>query len=187
LNRFERGEPPDCLAARQEKAAVWASFDSTSCYKAVRQALLACSDETCAFCGGCFAQSTETIEHFVPKSGPHGQAHLTFAWGNLFPACMRCNHSKGDRWNEALLKPDESDYSPFRFLCFNPADGSLSPYPGLSPADTHRVEVTFDLYQLNRVVLKKSRRSFAMQWAIARKIDPNLALDNYRFLQELMT
>jgi uncharacterized protein (TIGR02646 family) len=112
--------------------------------------LLAMTQAHCAYCDGWPMDATgqPTIDHFRPKSR---YPHLAFAWGNLFPSCDRCQGSngKGDEWNEALLKPDDLDYSFERYFVYDMVSGWLEPNPAASAPDYERALVTIDLLGLN--------------------------------------
>lgn len=186
MDRFERGAAPACLSVAQTELCVgqfnantaWNIFRGRVCYGVVRSALMNTSSQTCAFCAGGFAQSPESIEHFQPKAGAHGNPNTVLEWANLFPACMRCQQAKGDGYSPALLKPDADEYSPAQFFIANADDGSLEAVPG---DESKRAEVTINTYQLNRAALKRERRRVIKTLGEA----ANQPAEEYRYLAEL--
>ncbi len=120
--------------------------------------LLAMTQVHCAFCDGNWKIPTSdpTVEHFRPKS--HDSfAHLAMVWENLFPACVRCQTRKRERWSDSPspLAPDEA----FRFadhFRFGD-DGHLDPL-------TERAKATEKLYKLNDKRLKAARVVHREEW-----------------------
>ena len=106
--------------------------------------------EHCSYCDGFPINATgqPTIDHFRPK---HRFLGLAFAWENLFYACDRCQgrNGKGEQWSDPLLKPDESDYSFFRYFRYVNATGRLEPNPEASTEDQRRATETIRIFRLN--------------------------------------
>lgn len=69
----------------------------------------------------------ETIDHFRPKSGPNGRLDLGYEWANLFYCCDHCQQMKDDKYEEALLKPDEQEYAFDIYFQWDFATGELHP------------------------------------------------------------
>lgn len=112
----------------------------------------------CSFCDGypmTDDMTSETIEHFRPKSGPHARPDLRLTWENLFACCSGCQNAKRDLWHEALLKPDESDYSFDRYFSCAFTTGKLTPKRRLPEADRVRAEKSIQLYDLNRYAARR--------------------------------
>lgn len=168
MRKFERRVAPDCL---QENADVWnaefaakraadpkATFRwrNDDCYQTFRKVLTASSQECCAFCDVPLGPgSLETVEHFRPKSK---FPELAYHWENLFPCCDVCQNIKGEDFDEALLKPDASDYTFERYFLANGRTGALEIPASNSPEDQKRAEITCSIYGLNTPARCKARR-----------------------------
>lgn len=99
--------------------------------------------------------SRETIDHVRPKSA---SPELAYAWENLFPACDQCQQVKGERFDDALLRPDDARYRFERFFVFNSRTGALDPNPQASDEDQRRASVTIKLLGLNSPIRANARR-----------------------------
>jgi uncharacterized protein (TIGR02646 family) len=121
----------------------------------------------CSFCDGypmTDSMTSETIEHFRPKSGPHASPDLRLAWDNLFACCSGCQNAKRDQWDEALLKPDEPGYSFERYFSCEFTTGKLVPKRRLRDEARTRVERTIQLYDLNRYAPRRLDMFLSRPW-----------------------
>jgi uncharacterized protein (TIGR02646 family) len=104
------------------------------------------------------------IEHFAPKSSVH--IDLAFEWTNLFPACHRCNVSKGEEdLGAMLIRPDIDD--PEDLLWVNPITGELEPAAVVDPSTAERITTTVSTYDLDRGALTQCRKLLltrVMRW-----------------------
>jgi len=109
--KLNRGECPEALTdevkeeltdlyLRNQDKDVW---NSPKIKKSLKQALLDMSHNKCAYCECILGIESKdaTIDHFLPKSK---YKELVVEWGNLFPACLRCNRDKNDN-EETLVNP----------------------------------------------------------------------------------
>jgi uncharacterized protein (TIGR02646 family) len=139
----------------------------------------------CSYCDGYPLNATgqDEIDHFCPKS--HAAFYeLVCAWENLFLICSRCNAAKRDRWDPALLRPDDLDYAFDRYFLFRFDSGALEPAPGITEGDRHRALQTIEILELNRTDACRARLTAVK--AIARRVsDDELADVPYRFLIDL--
>jgi len=131
----------------------------------------------CAFCDGPVGvESRETVEHFRPKSR---FPELAYQWENLFPCCDMCQSKKLERFDPALLKPDEADYAFERYFVANYLTGKVEPLPGLDDTTKKRAEVTIAMYGLNIEARKIAR---IREWeSYCRDAAPCLDDYSYRF------
>ncbi len=190
MDQFVRTAEPAALAqARGElcqgeylATAVWNTFRSRKAYEIARANLIQISADTCAFCAGGFAQSNETIEHFVPKSGANADASQVLVWANLFPACNACQTAKLDKFSKDLLKPDASDYLPQTYFWIEADDGSLVPSPAANADQQRQAQTTIKLYGLDRSALKNERRKALRDF----ERDGKAGLHHYRFISQLL-
>jgi len=192
LRKVIRNESPECLKAG---AAAWTNkfvtaketglgqrsfLSNTACYKTLRKQLMAMTQYHCAFCdGGLGVTSRETVEHFRPKSS---FPQLAYEWPNLFPCCDKCQSQKSGKFDEALLKPDEPDYSFENFFISNYKTGELEPLPNAPATIRNQAEVTIKLYGLN----SKARANARLRELKGFKRDQEKYMDDfsYRFFLE---
>ncbi len=163
MRRQFRAEPPDFLLNRWQQwgenweanlkdAAPtgwnWRQVGNVRVNHRLLPLLKAQAQDHCSFCDAfpVSPPSNETIEHFRPKSRFPRQA---WEWENLFFCCDFCQTQKGERWEEALLKPDEPDYAFERYFMSDYTNGELLVRPDLSPTETERAHCTIEIYALN--------------------------------------
>lgn len=163
-----RSQQPDCLASNgQTWIADWAnklaadptatwSWKSKPCETAIRTALAQGSGGHCSYCDS-WPKNDPEIDHWKPK---RRFPMLSFEWTNLYGACHDCNNKKGDRFDEALLRPDEEGYDFDRYFTFVGADFALAPNPAAPAEDQRRAEITIQMLGLNRVDLRDARRKY---------------------------
>lgn len=134
-------------------------FDArTNLYKETKAVLMLMTQEHCSFCDGFpIANTGDAIEHFKPSSDLHFR-HLAYDWGNLYYCCTKCNSSKGIRFDERLLRPDNPEYFFEHFFNYNANEAKLEPAFDISEEDRERANKTIELYNLNRTKNKKERR-----------------------------
>ncbi len=133
----------------------------------------------CAFCDIFpLRQSGATIEHFRPKTQ---FPYLSHRWDNLFYCCNACQR-KGEKFDEALLKPDEIGYDfeyyfvlDFRneaiFIRFNPLRNEY---------EQKRATVTINLYGLNAFDRPEARWQVFNQFQNMNS--PIIDIFSYRYL-----
>lgn len=130
----------------------------------------------CAFCD-CFPlddRSREPIEHFQPKSDPRFYAEA-YAWDNLYYCCDCCQSSKGERWDDRLLRPDAADYAFDRYFMFDYTTGQIKPNCRASALDQARATVTIAFYGLDLPARRRSRQLYLRLWQDSR----NPGLDDF--------
>ena len=113
----------------------------------------------CSYCDGhpLSATSIETVDHFRPKSRPEFYK-LVCEWTNLFLTCTACNLAKRERWDEALLRPDDPEYRFERYFEYRFDTGELQPSAAASFDEQQRARRTIDIFQLNRAGACGSRK-----------------------------
>lgn len=134
-------------------------FDArTKLYKQTKEVLMLMTQDHCSFCDGFpIANTGDAIEHFKPSSNVNFR-HLAYDWENLYYCCPKCNSSKGIRFDERLLKPDDIQYSFETFFNYNAKEAKLEPAFDISEEHRERAEKTIELYNLNRTENKTERR-----------------------------
>jgi uncharacterized protein (TIGR02646 family) len=102
----------------------------------------------CSFCDAypMGSRLKSTIEHFKPKIKFPLEA---YKWENLFLACSLCQE-KGDRYNNALLKPDVDGYSFDKYFDIDWTNGELIPNRDATDEEKERARMTITLYGLNK-------------------------------------
>ncbi|MDA5536112.1 TIGR02646 family protein [Yersinia mollaretii] len=151
---------------------------NAACYQETRELLISMTQGHCAFCDGPLgAESRETIEHFKPKSA---FPELAFTWENLFPCCDRCQGQKLEKYDDALLKPDDVTYEFERFFIANYATGEITPSPQACAVEQHQAQVTIEHYGLNLPQRKLARRK-ELKCYFAMRHEMILDEFNYRY------
>ena len=190
--KLQRTNAPECLilnaaqwtddfiTARQTDTNYRFSWRSNVCYEALRSVLSGLTKKHCSFCDGAIgSESRETIEHFRPKSL---FPELAYTWDNLFICCDVCQ-CKGDRFDELLLKPDESDYFFERYFIKNYKSGEIEPNPAANEHDQVRALITINLYQLNKDIRKILRLRELKRFTYKTE-EESIDDFNYRFFLE---
>jgi uncharacterized protein (TIGR02646 family) len=164
----------------------WPRREGQSLYAVVRAALAEMTAHRCSYCDGYPLNATgqDQVDHFRPK-GLEAFYKLVCAWDNLFLICSGCNTSKLDRWEPALLKPDDLDYTFARYFLFRFDSGELEPAPDVPDADRHRAFRTIEILKLNRTDACIARLK-AVKEIQRRQSDDELADVAYRFLIPLV-
>ncbi len=199
---FERGEEPALLhkhapditkkyiANRKKNPAYrfqWPQREKQSVYRVVFDALKGDGEPYCAYCDGFPMDDTgqEQVDHFHPKSRDEFY-ELVCCWENLFLICSACNLAKGEKWEAALLKPDEAGFDFFAYFSYESDTGKLAPNAGASDAEQHRAERTIEILNLNRIGACTSRKRVVKRLAKG-ETGEELADFGYRFLFPLFT
>lgn len=140
--------------------------------------LLEMTKNHCSFCDKYFDYDAKEIEHFQPKvKFPEN----SFEWSNLFVSCHLCNKAKGEKFDELLLKSDDSSYKFYNNFRYNFKSGELEP-------KNDRAEKTIEIYDLNNSELTKSRKKWIneIKEKLENKIAVNLDECSYRFIIEIL-
>ena len=119
----------------------------------------------CAFCDvfPLDDRSREPIEHFKPKSDPRFYAEA-YAWENLYYCCDLCQGTKGEQWDERLLRPDASDYAFERFFTFDYTTGQIKPNAMAAADEQARANVTIQVFGLDLESHRRHRRLELRKW-----------------------
>lgn len=190
---FSRTAPPACYAtqkpnwdhAYQARLLVDPRADfawpNNACIRELKLGIFSQTDEHCAFCDGILdVTGRKTIEHFIPKRGPHARSDLAFYWRNLFPACDLCQSNKGTKYNRLLLRPDHYAYNFDEYFAINFSTGALTPNPGATRHCQARARITITTYGLNSSARTAARYREVQLYNLA----PPRPLEewNYRFM-----
>jgi hypothetical protein len=103
----------------------------------------------CAFCDDVLypkSGPSPEIEHFKPKNK---YKELAFDWANLYPICSHCNKTKNERFDDLLLRPDESGYQYSDWFRFNYITFELEPIK-LGNSNWMRAAMNVSIYGLNK-------------------------------------
>lgn len=168
MRKINKGQEPQILADNKEqwrKELVLAALRGDSNVKylknkynqpSIKEALRCETFAKCMYCESDIGHiAFEHIEHIKPKAM---DLDLTFEWENLGIACQKCNHNKGDKYDEDLkfLNPYEDEPSDYLL-----AVGHLLYHrPG-----NRRGELTLKELKLNRseLIEKRKERIDSMQ------------------------
>lgn len=143
----------------------WYQADGKSARAWLLPHLKAMTQGHCAFCD-CFPmddRSKEPIEHFKPKSDP-GFYSEAYAWENLYYCCDCCQSSKGERWDDRLLRPDSDDYSFLKYFLFDYTTGEIKANCLASAPDQARATVTIEHYGLDLAEKRRGRCLELRKW-----------------------
>ncbi|MFA7239591.1 MAG: hypothetical protein WC091_05710 [Sulfuricellaceae bacterium] len=187
MHKMKRPAQPDCLNANwpdwTEDFVTARKLDpkhpfgwrSPACYQEIRRQLSVMTQAHCAFCDGAIGvESRETVEHFRPKST---FPDLAYEWNNLFPCCDLCQSNKLEKFDPALLKPDELEYAFDNYFVANFSTGEIEPSPHTDANARRQADVTIRLYGLNLPARKKARKR---EWEAYQR-DAQAALDDYNY------
>lgn len=197
MNVCFRGSAPELLdrygyAIGQEYAAKrranpshtfqWPQREGQSVYTVAKTALEVMTQRRCAYCDGhpITAMGEDQIDHFRPKSREEFY-ELVCAWDNLFLICSACNKAKLNKWDNALLRPDEPGFSFSRFFTYRTDTGALEPNAAGSSEDRHRSQRTIEILDLNRIGACEGRRQM-VRLILAAVSDEDLANVGCRYL-----
>ncbi|WP_145515682.1 retron system putative HNH endonuclease [Yersinia aleksiciae] len=193
MYKITRIAPPESLSANYEAWTQRYQTDKAStptksfrwynvaCYQETRERLISMTQGHCAFCDGPVGtESRETVEHFKPKSR---FPELVFTWENLFPCCDRCQGQKLEKYDDALLRPDDVTYEFERFFIANYATGEIAPSPQAPATEQHQAQVTIEHYGLNLPARKLARRKELKCYSVMRH---EMILDEFNYRYFLM-
>ena len=159
----------------------WPQREGLSLRTVVRSALEGMTQGHCAYCdlypnpGG-----NDEIDHFRPKTREEFY-HLVCEWSNLFLICTACNKAKGSKWDEALLRPDESGYAFSKYFSYRTDTAELEPNVAATVADQQRAQRTIQIFGLNRPSACTQRRKEIRHILNAKSVE-DLVDIGYRYL-----
>lgn len=170
--------------ANASAAFAWPQHEGSYVNVLLREHLRDMTAGHCAYCDAfeLGAAPRETIDHFRPKSA---YPTLAYTWSNLFPCCDVCQTAKSERFVEALLKPDDADYSFERYFVYDVRTGELTPNPAAPTGDRDRASESIRIFDLNsapRCSSRKRARNLVARYPSWRE---DLNALPYRFVLEL--
>ena len=173
------------IARRQQNPAYrfqWPQRDGQRLSSVILDALKVMTDERCAYCDGhpIAAMGEAQIDHFRPKSREEFYG-LVCSWQNLFLICNACNKAKLDKWDEALLRPDEAEFTFERFFTYKTNTGELIPNAAASIHDQQRAARTISIFDLNRNHACTARQK-EVRLMLSAQTEDELSDLGYRFL-----
>ncbi len=158
---------------------VWPQYENQRLNHLLLPALRRQTQDHCSFCDGYPVEtvSDDTIEHFHPKSDVRF-LDSAFSWDNLFYACSKCQRSKAEKFEEALLKPDGADYCFSDFFIWDFSTGRLEPNPRAASAAQQRATVTIGMFGLNDHGRPTARRVQRRRWL---RISPHEEINDWPY------
>jgi uncharacterized protein (TIGR02646 family) len=162
MRLFQRLPAPGCLAGRWEAWGIewqqrkerepgasfhWHTIDGEAVNHKLLPVLKAQVQNHCSFCDifPVRPPSKDTIDHFRPKAA---FPLLAYQWENLYYCCDYCQE-KGTQFDDALLRPDDPEYTFERFFRWDFTTGRIEVNERASLPDQHRARVTIDTFRLN--------------------------------------
>ncbi len=185
VERYGEAIGQEYIARRQQNPAYrfqWPRRESQSLSAVILEALKVMTDERCAYCDGhpIAAMGESQIDHFRPKSREEFYG-LVCSWQNLFLSCNACNKAKLDKWEEALLRPDEAEFTFERFFSYRTDTGQLIPNAAASLHDQQRAAQTIEILDLNRSGACTLRKWMA-DLILKAQTEEELSVLGYRYL-----
>ncbi|MCB0520943.1 MAG: hypothetical protein H6577_11335 [Lewinellaceae bacterium] len=175
MRPFQRANPPDFLHqngskwgkeyARQKLANPkynfkWKTLKGKPLNHHIEPLLAAQTDDHCSYCDAYPPLKPDnSIDHFLPK-GDRRFYHLAYEWTNLYKACAHCQSCKLDKYDEALLRPDEIGYSFLKYFKYNWIEHTIEPSPDATEEDQQRAFITAEIFGFNHLGQVKSRKLF---------------------------
>ncbi len=164
---------------KQGKQFGWKVFEGEPVNKRILPILKEMTKEHCSFCDGFTGEtSRDTIEHFKPKSIYPREA---YQWDNLFLCCDLCQSTKGEKFDEQLLKPDDDDYYFEKFFQFLPENGLIKENDLARPEEKERAKLTIEIFGLNEKRRPQSRL-IQYRWFKSKGASVNKDDCPYRFI-----
>lgn len=148
----------------------WYAADKKSVRDWLLPILRQMTQSHCSFCDTfpLDDRSTEPVEHFKPKSDPRFYEEA-YSWANLYYCCELCQSSKGEDWDDALLRPDAHDYLFVKYFTFDYTTGEMKPNDQVvEEGDRSRAETTIRLYGLDCEPRRRRRREELRKWQRSR-------------------
>ncbi len=152
--------------------------------KKVKPFLLKQSQYHCSYCDKYFINNDESeVEHYKPKAQ---YPELEFDWENLFASCPTCNKQKEKDYkkyeNTPLpIRPDEENYSFFRYFAVDFSTGEIICNENLKEQDKIRAENTIKYLGFNKGDKPASRIRFLKNIKKYKALKPSVS---YRYILE---
>ena len=198
MMKLHRPNPPDWLATKSQSWGLkyetrksanpdckfnWPTYRKVRINLHLLPLLIEMTSDHCSFCDGYPMRSFggNSIEHFKPTSDPQ-YCRLVCQWENLFLCCYVCQGAKHEKFNDALLKPDEFGYEFNRYFVFDFATGIINPNPASDEAEQTRAKITIELYGLNRFDRPETRKQIFAQSTSIQTSDNDRSSYPYRFM-----
>ncbi len=185
LERHGQAIAQDYIVKRRDNPSYrfqWPRREGQSLSAVTLEALKAMTDERCAYCDGhpIAAMGEAQIDHFRPKSRAEFYG-LVCAWENLFLICSACNKAKLDKWDEALLRPDDAKFRFDHYFAYRTDTGELIPNAAAPLSQQQQAIRTIEILDLNRAGACTLRKMTVGLIRAAQTEDDLLDL-GYRFL-----
>ncbi len=136
-----------------KKLATKSWWKNSKSLNLVKEELAKMSRHHCFYCDELLYVDAD-LDEFIPKTI---NLEIAFEWINLYLCCRTCNHTKGAKYDERLLRPDASDYSFDRYFEIDFKTGNLIPNSNASIEDQERAEITIISFGFNRSIKVQSR------------------------------
>lgn len=142
----------------------WRQYQGVKINTLLLPILIEMTSDHCSFCDGYPMRSFggNSIEHFKPKSDSRYYRHA-YEWENLFLSCYVCQGAKLEKFDEALLRPDEIEYRFNQYFIVDLATGIINPNPASEESAQERAAITIKMYGLNHFDRPETRKQFFMQ------------------------
>ena len=151
--------------------------------------LLKCTKNHCAYCDNFPLGSRNikpTIDHFRPKAN---FPLIAYQWENLFIACSYCQE-RGNKFDEALLKPDEADYDFDTYFEYENRSGKIVPNRLQTSENQERAKLTIQYFRLNTAEdseeenenVDLNRKALYKKYIVEKNLDKMINILPYRYM-----
>ncbi len=97
----------------------WPTVQGIAINQHILSSLRLQTNDHCSYCDSYpLKKGDNSIDHFLPKSNPDFYEFVC-QWENLYYACTHCQHSKAEKVDYLTLRPDESNYTFYRYFIYN--------------------------------------------------------------------
>lgn len=168
------------LAKGASDISPWAKHEKEYTNRKLIPILKEMTKNHCSFCDA-YPLSTdgESIEHFKPKTKYPLLSHI---WENLFYACFKCQEYKHDKFDDLLLKPDDTNYTFEDYFMLDRQGENIFiiPLPANSEEQKLRASKTIEYYGLNRYDRPHVRWKELVKWE-KYKSDSDFDINDFRY------
>jgi uncharacterized protein (TIGR02646 family) len=159
----------------------WPTVEGTRINQTIEPVLANDTQNHCSYCDNFpIREQEDSIDHFKPKTVP-AFYELVCHWNNLYYCCHNCQMSRGNQYDDLLLRPDSDDYSFTRYFTYNYSNHTINVNPQASDIDKARAVYTLDKFGFNSGKSDDSRRISYERYILALNAGNTPILTDYSF------
>ena len=198
MRNFIRSDSPDFLKDKWEKWGKsyknnrkknssfpfqWPTYTGVKINILLEPILARQTDDHCSFCDNFPIRSNEdSIDHFKPKSRLL-YYDIVCQWENLYYCCQNCQQSKGEQYNNFLLRPDSENYSFDSYFIYSYSSHEINPNPTLDERERRKAKTSIDIFGLNDKGHIAARRISLERYVNKKTLNEDIEINDfpYRF------